>query len=491
MKQSLSLKLGHKLKLTPRLQQAITLLQLSSMDLETEIRNTLEVNPFLEEQEGPAPGIDGAAERASDGGGTADAYEQADPTARDDDQGGAPSTYTAVDGGAVGVRGDGGSRVSPGRDSYDPSTFLDNLSEERSLADHLREQVRIAPLSERQHLIAEALIENINEDGYLDIGVDDLVRFLDALPNLSVVEIERVLAVVQSMEPPGIGARDLRECLLLQLEQMDSRPPGAEDAVEILREHFEALSKRDFNLIRRSLGLGEGELAAALNVIRHLDPRPAARLDRSRPSYVVPDLVVTQTAQGWQVRLNTDAHSKLTISPASKTYLSADGNREDRLYFRQRYQEAKWFLQSLKQRNDTILRVATEIMRHQEGFLEHGERAMKPLTLRQVAEALDLHESTVSRATSQKYILSPRGTHELKYFFSSQLATDQGDALSATAIQAQIRAMIAREPEDKPISDQKIADHFRSKGVSVARRTVAKYREQMHIPPSSQRKGFL
>lgn len=482
MKQSLNLRLGHKLKLTPRLQQAIALLQLSSMDLEVEIRQALENNPFLEETEGPAPGI----------GSTGDDGSSNDAERRDAE---APGDDFDAGGDGEDVRDAEPTRdilppSAPTRDSYDNSTLLDNLTGGATIAEFLHDQVRISPLDERQSLIARAIIENIDDDGYLVATLDELSELLSLVGTFDTAEIEAVLRLVQSMDPPGIAARDLRECLLLQLENPEDDPARAR-ARRILEDGFDALSRRDFGSLRRTFSLREDELAEALVVIRSLDPRPGAQLDRSMPPHVVPDLVVRRGEDGWQVMLNEDAHSKLAISPSSRTYLSADSNREDTLYFRQRYQEAKWFLQSLKQRNETITRVAREIMRHQSGFLEHGEREMKPLTLRQVAEVLDLHESTVSRATSGKYILSPRGTHELKYFFSSQLATDQGDALSSTAIQAQIRALISREPGNKPISDQKIADHFKSKGVTVARRTVAKYREQMHIPPSSQRKGIL
>ncbi len=486
MKQSLNLKLGHKLKLTPRLQQAITLLQLSSMDLETEIRQTLETNPFLEETEGPAPGISADAAGESSGG---DAVEYGNAGTNPDDY--ADTAGNGADE-PLGHRdaGESPTLMTSARESFDASALLDNLTGDATVAEYLRDQIRIAPLDERQSLIASAIVENINEDGYLEADIEELVALLAEAGDITAEEIEHVLRIVQSMDPPGIGARDLRECLLLQLDAGASTT-AVEHARRVIESGFDALSRRDAAALRRNLSLRENELADALAVIRGLDPRPAARLDSSVPPYVVPDLVVRRTEDGWQVVLNEDAHSKLAISPSSKTYLSAESNREDTLYFRQRYQEAKWFLQSLKQRNETIVRVAREIMRHQEGFLEHGEREMKPLTLRQVAEVLNLHESTVSRATSGKYILSPRGTHELKYFFSSHLSSDQGDALSSTAIQAQIRALIAREPDNKPISDQKIADHFKAKGITVARRTVAKYREQMHIPPSSQRKGSL
>jgi len=493
MKQSLNLKLGHRLKLTPRLQQAITLLQLSSMDLETEIRGALEANPFLEETEGPSPGIaavpdpsgprgangaDGPGEPGYDGDGEG-AGDLAG--ARGDDAGRPADTAATAD-----------TLPSPAssRDSYDATDLLDRLTGGGSLADFLADQVRIAPMTERQSLIAAAVVQNINPDGYLDASIEELVELLAQADTFTADEIEQVLAVVQSMDPPGIGARNLRECLMLQLRQLEGTAP-VRTARRIVSDHFDALCRRDFAALRRILDADEVALTEAVNVIRGLDPRPGARIDPTPPAYVVPDLEVYRGESGWQVRLNDSALSKLSISPSTRSYLAAGGNREDAAWFRQRYQEAKWFLQSLKQRNETIMRVASEIMRHQEGFLEHGERAMRPLTLRQVAEALELHESTVSRATSHKYILSPRGTFELKYFFSSQLASEQGDALSSTAIQAQIKALIAREPGDKPISDQKIADHFKAQGITVARRTVAKYREQMHIPPSSQRKGLL
>jgi RNA polymerase sigma-54 factor len=495
MKQSLNLKLGHKLKLTPRLQQAINLLQLSSVDLESEIRDALEDNPFLEEREGPAPGMANELRNDADGlpDRPSDTDEFADATANGTDYLDAardqpPGDTTMPDRESV-IHGTTESYPTL-RDSYDSSAFLDNLHGNRSLADTLREQLRIAPLSSTQLLIAEVLLENINEHGYLETEVEEVIEFLRPHMVVSEREVEAVISVIQSMDPPGIGARDLRECLLIQLAQLSPETPALRHARTMVEQHFDALGRRDFPMIRRMLAIDEATLTEALGVIRHLDPRPAASLDQSLPAYVVPDVVVSHGRDGWQVRLNEEALSKLTISPSSRTYLSAEGNREDKLYFRQRYQDAKWFLQSLRQRNETILRVASEIVRLQQEFFELGERAMKPLTLRQVAEALELHESTVSRATSHKYLLSPRGTHELKYFFSSQLAGDQGDAFSSTAIQARIRLLIAAEPEHRPISDQKIADHFKSQGITVARRTVAKYREQMHIPPSSQRKGY-
>jgi RNA polymerase sigma-54 factor len=493
MKQSLSLKLGHKLKLTPRLQQAITLLQLSSVDLEGEIRNALESNPFLEETSGPAPAGGVSADESVDSGTIpSDDLADRDPTAEPEPHYGeqyAPQETGDHAAGMASRRDDASGIVPSTKQSYDNAPLLDNLTHGASLADRLREQLRIAPLDDRESLIAESILENINEDGYLDATIEELTTLLNEFADISSSEVERVLRIVQSMDPPGIGARDLRECLRIQLTLLDDSE-NVRHALTIVEKHFDALSRRDFGGIRRQMVLSEAELSDAIGMIRQLDPRPAARLDDTPPQYVVPDILVRHGEAGWQVLLNEDAQSKLTISPSTRTYLAANTNREDTLYFRQRYQEAKWFLQSLKQRNETILRVAQEIMRHQSEFLEHGEKAMRPLTLRQVAEALDLHESTVSRATSQKYILSPRGTHELKYFFSSHLASDRGDALSSTAIQAQIRTLIANEPGSKPISDQKIADHFKSLGISVARRTVAKYRELMHIPPSSQRKGL-
>lgn len=490
MKPALSLKLGHKLKLTPRLKQAITLLQMSSVDLEAEIRDALESNPFLEEIEAPTP------VNAEGNGKSADDNDTAfDPLYQETGASDSEESDNPLAAGSTGLQA---AEVLPEHHgvmdtrtatAYDNTALLDNLTGQRSLAEYLREQIRISPISESDALIAHILIENINEYGYLDIQIDEVVTLLDDLIDVEDADIERVLGIVQSMDPPGIGARDLRECLLIQLLERESSDANA-TAIEIMRNHFELLSKRDHAGLGKALNLSEAKVSEALAIIRCLDPRPATRLDLKPIDYVVPDVVVFQSDGVWQVRLNQDSQSKLAISPSCKTYLSTNGNREDTLYFRERHQEAKWFLQSLKQRNDTILRVATDIVRHQSGFFEHGERAMKPLTLKQIAETLDLHESTISRATSHKYLQSPRGTHELKFFFSSQLATTSGDALSSTAIQARIRSLINDEPDHKPISDQKIADYFKSMGINVARRTVAKYRELMHIPSSSQRKEF-
>ncbi len=500
MKQSLNLTLGHKLKLTPRLQQAISLLQLSSLDLQTEIQTALENNPFLEQEEtetlpaeplDPDPGNPSVDAAQEDGGlRFEDDNNPSDDSGFEDAATNTDDDSPEVDWSEPNTGVNNAIALST-RDSHDYSAYLENCTGIPTLADHLKEQIHATVLEPQQILIAEALIENINHDGYLETGDDALIDLVPSNLGADSEMAEAVLEIIQGLDPAGIGARSLQECLLIQVRQLLIGGSQYDDALSILRDHFKLLSNRDQPGLKRSTGLDQENLQAALEVIRSLDPKPASRLDNSPVQYVVPDLVVRLTSRGWQVELNGEAQTKINISPACSTYLSAKSDREDSIYFKQRHQEAKWFMQSLRQRNDTILRVGREIVRHQRGFLQQGDSAMRPLTLRQIADTLDMHESTVSRATSQKYILSPRGIHELKYFFSSQLGSEQDGGHSATAVQAKIRKLISEEPAGKPVSDQKISDFFKNQGICVARRTVAKYREQMHILSSSQRKGFL
>ena len=491
MKQSLDLKLGQRLKLTPRLQQAIHLLQLSSIELEQEIQANLESNPFLEES---------GTEMLPEDAGLDPVDHDDDPqlsfgddNVMDADPEFAPDepTQTSTD-----WQSDSQSTLSimnqdSGRSDIDYGSLLENCTNAINLVDHLEQQLTQIRLNDRQILIATAVVEQLNDDGYMDTPLEEMVQFLPAQLNIGIGEIESALTVVQQLEPAGVGARDLRECLLLQLNTLEVNGQARIDAIQIVDEYFSLLSHRDLAQIKKHSGLDSARLTDALGIIRDLDPRPAATMFAGPATYVVPDVVASKFRDEWLVELNADRRSNLGLSPSYRTYLSADSNNEDSIYFRQRYREAKWFLQSLKQRNETIVRVCREIVRHQRDFFESGIQYMKPLTLRQVADTLDLHESTISRATNQKFMQSPQGLHELKYFFSSQLETESGENFSSTAIQAQIRELIEQEPKGKPVSDQKISDHFKSRGIHVARRTVAKYREQMHIPPSSQRKSII
>ena len=508
MRQSLNLKLGQKLKLTPRLQQAIHLLQLSSLDLKTEIQTALENNPFLELDDEQAVVADPSAQEASDTGDNAENSDEVVTASlieamRDENAASTTETEIALSQDPVETAEDfvvastesdptdSYSLALSTRDSHDYSEFLENYRERFNVGDYLKHQLHGARVSNRLVMIAEILVDNLTGDGYLDLNDVELEALFQGHVNVGREEIEEALAIVQSLEPVGVGARNLKECLLIQLRQMSDQDQRCRIAVTIVESHFDLLSKRNSNGLMRATGLDQEGLADILHLIRSLDPRPGAGIDSNPPPYVAPDLVVRKDGASWLVELNSDAGDSLVLSPASKAYLNAQTAKEDTLYSRERYQEAKWLLQSLKQRNQTILRVGREIIRHQQGFLEHGESAMQPLTLKRVAETLELHESTVSRATSHKYILTPQGLHELKYFFSKELSNAGGPACSATSIQSRIRRLIAEEPAGKPISDQKIADYFKSEGIVVARRTVAKYREQMHIPPSSQRKGVF
>lgn len=471
MRQSLNLRLGQRLKLTPRLQQAIGLLQLSSLDLRAEIQRTLERNPFLERvEELPPDEGDGARDERPE---RADDIEHEPPRVAES------AGYDAYDS-ACGCR-----------DSRDFSAILENYSQPVSLADSLKQQIRAALIDERQCLVAEALVDNLDAEGYLDLREDELRALFRDHTGIGREDLERALCFLKTLEPAGIGARDLRERLQLQLAQCAAPARDKAHAEDIVIQHFALLSKRNFTALQRATGLDDDDLERALALIRGLDPNPATTPAVDPSTYVTPDLLVRRSNGGFSVELNADALDNVSLSPAYRTYLGASSNREDAVYFRQRYQEARWFLRSINQRNRTILKVGREIIRHQHEFLERGACAMKPLTLKKIAHAVGLHESTVSRATTQKYVLSPRGVHELKFFFSSELGARHGAGHSATSIQSRIRELVAGEPPGKPLSDQEIADRFEARGIVVARRTVAKYREQMNIPPSYMRKGFM
>lgn len=469
------------------------MLQLSSLDLQQEIQLNLESNPFLEEQGAEilpedtglepteieeSPQLSFSDDLTIDSDADFSAEDFTEKAAEDWVVRSEPETVRTKNEGSV-------------RSDIDTSSLLENVSGTRSLIDYLDEQIKQTPMSRKQALIASVLVENINDDGYLDLELAEVHKLLPEGIQITESEFNNAVKLIQQLDPTGVGARDLPECLLLQLESMSGDDNDIADAHLIVSQHMQALSTRDFSRLKKHSGLDHDRLVIALNIIRSLDPKPAQRLSSLPAAYIVPDILVKKATTGWQVELNSDNRTNLGLSPAYRTYLSADGSSEDSIYFKQRYQDAKWFLQSLKQRNETIILVAMEIVGHQCEFFEHGPSHMKPLTLKRVAEKLSLHESTISRATNQKFMLSPRGIHELKFFFSSQLETESGENSSSTAIQAQIRQLINGESGKKPISDQRISDHFKSRGVHIARRTVAKYREQMNIPSSSQRKSLI
>ena len=494
MRQSLNINLGQKLKLTPQLQHAIRLLQLSSVELSVEIQAALETNPFLEpieeqhQYETNTEHPDSVAQDESLQPLNLQDLQTETSSFNEDD-----SSFTDNPGDEPNIREQSQDYSSSQSisDSQDYSSFLENISHTDNLNDSLRYQIRNSRENPIVREICEVLIDNLDERGYLELTESELVEQFEAIETYEQENIDNAISLLQSLDPPGIGARNLRECLLIQLRIKNDTGNKHQHTLNIIQNHFDLISKRDISLLSRHADLTHTEVGDALQVLRDLNPRPASVIHDSPAQYIIPDLIVSRIKDKWEVRLNSQSGDRIELSSASKTYLNATANQEDTLYFRERYQEAKWLLQSLQQRRKTILRVGEEIVKQQEKFLENGESAMQPLTLKQIALALDLHESTISRTTTQKYISSPQGIHELKYFFSSALESAEGSSHSSTSIQSKIKKLISNEPAGKPISDQKLADHFKNEGITVARRTIAKYREQLNIPPSSQRKVFL
>lgn len=437
MKQALELRLGQHLAMTPRMRQAIRLLKLSTLELRGELRQILESNYMLE--------MDDEVPR--------------------DDWGNRPS------------------REHAGRGT-------DSLPEpEESLRDRLFRQLIEARLSDEDYLIGAVIIDAIDERGYLEGSMDDLLESLARLGRPSrAEEVEAILARVQRFEPPGVAARSLSECLIRQLEESPADIRHRDLAIRIARDHLEAVARRELGGLVGRLGTTRDALDRALALLRTLNPRPGAGYPGAPTEYVTPDLRVFRAGGHWRVELNAGATPELRINPVYADLARRNDPGADNLSLRQRLSEARWLIKSLANRAETLLRVALAIVRHQSEFLEHGEERMQPLGLRDIAFELDLHESTVSRVTTGKYVQTPRGVFELKYFFSNQLSTVDGAGASATAVRARLRKIIEREEPGRPWSDQRLASDLERAGFRVARRTVAKYRESMGIPPSNERR---
>jgi len=481
LKPGLNLQLGQTLTMTPQLQQAIRLLQLSTLELQAEIQQALESNPMLEQVEEGAEGED-----------TADAAE-GDRSSEADLERTAPADEVIPDELVTDSRWEDIYEPAPaprGADDRDP---LENTSDDDSegLQDHLLWQLHLSHLTPRDQRIGAALIDTINPDGYLEGDLETLAETIGRGEDepVGVDEVEAVLHWIQQCDPLGVGARDLRECLEIQLRELAPDAPAYGAAQAILEHGMDCLGKRDYRTLQRRTGIRDSdELARALDLIRTLDPRPGARISAQTTEYVAPDVYVRHGEDGWRVELNPDIAPRIRINDYYAGMVRQVSSARDSAFMRDQLQEARWFLKSLHSRNDTLLRVAQAIVERQQGFLEHGEVAMQPLILRDIAEALDMHESTISRVTTQKYMHTPRGVFEFKYFFSSHVGTSDGGECSATAIRAMIRELIGNEPPNKPLSDARLAQILSDRGINVARRTVAKYREAMHLPSSSERR---
>ena len=473
MKLSLHLKLGQQLTMTPRLQQAIRMLQLSTVDLQQEIQDALDSNPMLESDDGQDSG-DGDA-------GLIDlsAPEPESPEMTEWSES-IPQELS------VDSRWDDEYSSLPARDDYDP---LARSAKVESLQDHLEWQLDMMPMGDRERLIGLAIIESVNPDGYLTCSLADLLTALQPqLKALTMAELSAVQHCIQQFDPVGCASADLRECLLAQLHLLPPATAHRDNAEQLLTRHLELLGSRDYARILRLSKWREEQLSDALALIRQFNPRPGSAIDQSEAPYVVPDLSVRKVNECWTVELNQEALPKLRINNNYASLVQRANNSRDNVFMKNHLHEARWFLKNLQSRNETLIKVTCEIIASQQAFLEQGDEAMKPLTLADIAQAVGMHESTISRVTTQKYLYTPRGVYELKYFFSSHVATVEGGACSSTAIRAQIRKLIASEPAGKPLSDNKIATLLSQQGIRVARRTIAKYREAMNIPPSNERK---
>ncbi len=381
-----------------------------------------------------------------------------------------------------------GSPVYSAQGDGEAFEFDQQRSGDDSLSDHLMWQLMLTPFSEMDRAIATAIIDAVDEDGYLAISLEEIKESLGSDVEVDLDEVQAVLHRLQAFDPPGVAARDLRECLLIQLRQIDPATRWREEAIQLVDEYLELLGARDFTQLLRRMKLGREDLQAVISLIQRQHPRPGNRINTPEPEYVIPDVYVRKRKGGWHVELNPEAMPRLRINPYYASLVRRADSSADNTTLKTHLQEARWFLKSLQSRSETLLKVATCIVERQRGFLDYGEEAMKPMVLHDVAEVVGMHESTISRVTTRKYMHTPRGIFELKYFFSSHLATDSGGECSSTAIRALIKKLVAAENPVKPLSDSKIATVLSQEGIQVARRTVAKYREAMAIPSSNERK---
>ncbi len=482
LKPSLQVRIGQQLTMTPQLQQAIRLLQLSSLELKAEIQEAFESNPMLEtdnEHEGEESQIiekSNTEEVAIESQelNTSDTLPEELPV---DSQW--EDVYEP-------------SYVPSGQANEDYSDYLENQSngDNDSLQQHLIWQIELSALSDQDRLIANSLIDALDDSGYLQEPIESIHENLSKNYEIELDEVEAVLKFIQRLDPIGSGARSLKECLDIQLQQMANNTPFLAEARLLVDRHLDLVATKDYKLLTKLTRLTIETIESAILLIQTLHPKPGDLINTQKPDYIVPDVYVDKHEGSWRVKLNIESAPKLRINDVYSSLLKNSNNNNDTDYMRNQLQEARWFIKSLQSRNETLMRVATSIVKHQRGFFEYGEEAMRPLVLRDIAEELEMHESTISRVTTNKYMDTPRGIFEFKYFFSSHVNTKDGGICSATAIRAMIKKLINEENQTKPLSDNKIATLLEQKGISVARRTIAKYRESMAIPPSNERRQY-
>jgi RNA polymerase sigma-54 factor len=489
LKPSLQLRIGQQLTMTPQLQQAIRLLQLPSLDLQAHVRETLETNVMLEAEDELA--LDALPEGAREPGEVAgtpeekytaeEKYAELDGNTAPSDQPGQPEVEVADD--TWGEQAVGPSDSPWSGDDDRSSDFSDQHGQ--TLQEQLIEQLELARLSPTDLAIARVITDAITDDGYLQDDLEEIRRSLLPEIEAGAEDVERVLAAVQSLEPAGVGARSLGECIALQLRQLHAETPARDIAIRIAQEHLDLVANQQLVLLRRQLRCSEGDLEMALALVRSCHPRPGAAVNPTQAEYVIPDVFVRRTDHGWVVEINQATVPRVRVN---QSYANLISRAPDHAMLRTQLQEARWLMRSLEIRNDTLIKVARCIVQRQTGFFDQGEEAMVPLILKDVAEAVEMHESTISRVTTAKYMHTPRGVFEFRYFFSSHVEAADGTEMSSTAIRAKIKKLISQESPDNPWSDSKLAEILSGEGIPVARRTVAKYREGMQIAPSNERK---
>jgi len=504
MRPTLQLRIGQQLTMTPQLQQAIKLLQLSTLELQQEIQEVLESNPLLEVNEDqttdsnnssadnleeafsttvtdtPKEVTDGTEDAAA----TIDEISTTEAMEKNDIPEELNIDTTWEESYSAGVSNTGA--VSSPSEDY---TYQGETTD--SIQDHLLWQMQLTPFSDTDRTIAIAIIEAVDDAGYLTVSCEDILESV-GIENLELDEVEAVLKRINVFDPIGVAAPSIADCLLIQLNQFAPDTPFLKESKLIISNHIDLLGNRDYRQLMRKTRLKEEQLREVMRLIQSLNPRPGDAVIKGDDQYVIPDVSVEKKNGRWIVELNSDTAPKLSINQQyaamTKTTKSSSGDGQ---FIRANLQEAKWFIKSLESRNDTLLKVSNCIVQRQQGFLEHGAEAMRPMVLNDIAEAVDMHESTISRVTTNKYMHTPRGIFELKYFFSSHVSTENGGECSSTAIRSLIKKLILAETPAKPLSDSKMATLLAEQGINVARRTIAKYRESLSIPPSNQRKSLL
>ncbi len=477
MKHSLQLKLGQHLTLTPQLQQSIRLLQLSTLELNQELEQILQDNPLLEREDEDEAGFAAAEAPAHTAAAETQSTETPQPEKAESDP------ATALD------DADWNDYSTAGSDDEDNDYAQGSVSS-ATLREHLLNQLIVSPLTLRDRTLVAALIDDLDDSGFLTQPLADITASLQTeLEELEPEEVETALKHLQNMDPTGVGARNLAECLTLQLRALPPDTPARDAAMRLTAHYLDLLAARDVGKLKKILAIDDAALRAARALILSLNPRPGAAFGADETHYVIPDVFVRKVKGMWIASLNADAMPKLRVNRVYADILAR--HRENGgSQLASQLQEARWLIKNVQQRFDTILRVSQAIVDRQKHFFEHGEVAMRPLVLREIADAVELHESTISRVTTQKYMMTPRGLYELKYFFGSHVATDNGGACSSTAIRALIKQLIAAESGKKPLSDGQLAEELGQQGIVVARRTVAKYRESLQIPPANMRRAL-